>query len=234
MDKQVKKELSKRRDSTKAKLLQRYFKTNKGQYGEGDVFLGITVPKQREVAKKFYKEISLAGLQKLLRNKIHEYRLTALLMLVDKYKKASEKEQKQIVEFYLKNTNWINNWDLVDLSAVRILGSYLMDKPKNILYKLAHSQSLWERRIAVLSTFEFIRNQQYEDTLKIATILLHDKHDLIQKAVGWLLREVGKKHLQTELSFLNKHYKTMPRTTLRYAIERLTPKQRLFYLNKKF
>ncbi len=234
MDKQVKKELSKRRDPAKAKLLQRFFKTDKGQYGEGDVFLGITVPKQREVAKRFYKEISLADLQKLLRNEIHEYRLTALLMLVDKYKKASEKEQKQIVEFYLKNTRWINNWDLVDLSAVHILGSYLMDKPKNILYKLTRSQSLWERRIAVLSTFEFIRNQQYEDTLKIATILLHDKHDLIQKAVGWLLREVGKKHLQTELSFLDKHYKTMPRTTLRYAIEKLNPKQRLFYLNKKF
>ncbi len=234
MDKQVKKELSKRRDPVKAKLLQRYFKTGKGQYGEGDVFLGITVPKQREVAKRFYKKISLADLQKLLRNEIHEYRLTALLMLVDKYKKASEKEQKQIVEFYLKNTRWINNWDLVDLSAVRILGSYLMDKPKNILYKLTRSQSLWERRIAVLSTFEFIRNQQYEDTLKIATILIHDKHDLIQKAVGWLLREVGKKHLQTELSFLDKHYKNMPRTTLRYAIEKLSPKQRLFYLNKKF
>lgn len=232
MDKQVKNSLQKLANPKRAKLSAGYFKTGKGEYAEGDKFLGLTVPSQRHVAQKYYKEITLPQLQNLLDSKIHEYRLTAIMMLTLKYEHTNEANRNIFVEFYLKNTKNINNWDLIDLSSNKIVGNYLLHKPKDVLYKLAHSKSIWEKRIAMLATFEFIKNKKYDDALKIGTILLNDNHDLIQKAVGWMLREVGKRNLQIELKFLDKHYKTMPRTTLRYAIEKFDDKKRKFYLNK--
>jgi len=225
----IKQDLQNLQNPEKAKLLQRFFKTGKGEYGEGDIFLGITVPQQREISKK-YTDLSLKDLQELLNSKIHEYRLVALLILIIKYKKAESK--KEIFDFYLKNTKNINNWDLVDLSAPNIIGNYLVNKDKSILYKLAKSNHLWGKRIAILSTFEFIKRNQFEDTLKISEILLKDKYDLIHKAVGWGLREVGKRDQQTEEEFLKKFYKEMPRTMLRYAIEKFDENKRKYYLSK--
>jgi 3-methyladenine DNA glycosylase AlkD len=229
--KQIRNDLSKLKDSKKAKLLSGFFKTGKGQYGEGDNFLGIVVPKQRKVAKQ-YNHLGLNELQELLSSKIHEHRLTALFILVHKYKKADNKEKKKIVDFYLKNTKNINNWDLVDLSAPNILGDYLLENKGDILYKLAKSKHLWEKRISVLATFAFIRENDFKDALKIAEILLKDKHDLIHKAVGWMLREVGKRDLKKEKGFLETHYKGMPRTMLRYAIEKFSDKERKHFLTK--
>jgi len=229
---QIKKDLENLANPEKAKLLQRFFKTAKGEYGEGDIFLGIMVPQQRKVANK-HKDLTLNQLQQLLKSNIHEHRLTAIFILVHKYKKTNQKTKKQIFNFYLKNTNRINNWDLIDLSAPNIVGNYLLDKPKDILYKLARSKSLWEKRIAILSTFAFIANNEYKDTLKISEILLNDSHDLIHKGVGWMLREVGKRvSQQKEEQFLKKHYKNMPRTMLRYAIERFPENKRKFYMKK--
>ncbi|MDO8516687.1 MAG: DNA alkylation repair protein, partial [Nanoarchaeota archaeon] len=193
---ELKKELQDKANPEKAKILQGFFKTGKGQYGEGDIFLGIVVPEQRKTAKKFI-DLSLNDLQELLNSKIHEKRLVALIILVEKYKIAekqkSENEKKEIFDFYLKNTKNINNWDLVDLSSPNIIGNYLIDKNRDILYKLAKSEHLWEKRIAIISTFSFIREKQLQDSIKIAEILINDKHDLIHKAVGWMLREIGKK-----------------------------------------
>ncbi len=228
---QLEKDLLNLKNPEKAELLQRFFKTGKGQYGEGDIFLGITVPKQREIAKK-YPDLSLKELQKLLSSKIHEHRLISLIILTNKYKKADKKEKKEIFDFYLKNTSNINNWDLIDLSAPNIVGDYLFDKDRTILYKLAKSNNLWEKRISILSTAYFIRNNQFKDTLKIAEILLNDNHDLIHKAVGWMLREVGKKNQEIEEKFLRKHYKRMPRTMLRYSIEKFDENKRKHYLKK--
>jgi 3-methyladenine DNA glycosylase AlkD len=223
------KEINSNANKEKAKLLQRFFKTGKGDYGEGDVFLGIVVPIQRKIAKN-HINLSSSDLQELLNSKIHEHRLIALLILVDKFKKASEKEKKEIFDFYLKNTKNINNWDLVDLSSHCIVGGYLLDKDRKILHKLANSTHLWEKRIAIISTFAFIREKQFGDSIKIAEILLKDKHDLIHKAVGWMLREIGKKDAKTLEVFLKKHYRNMPRTMLRYAIEKLPEKVRKSYL----
>lgn len=208
-----------------------FFKTASGQYGEGDVFLGIKVPAQR-MAARGYENLSLADLQNLLNSKIHEHRLIALLILLSQYKKADSAGKKKIVNFYLRNAKNINNWDLVDLSCPNILGNYLLDKPRQILYKLAKSKNLWEKRIAIISTAAFIRNKEFSDTLQIAEILLNDKHDLIHKAVGWMLREVGKRDEAVLARFLYKHYKTMPRTMLRYAIEKLSEKKREYYLGR--
>jgi 3-methyladenine DNA glycosylase AlkD len=218
-------------DPEKAAILSRFFKTGKGQYGEGDVFLGIVVPKQRAVAKK-YSGLSLSDIHRLLSSKIHEHRLVALLILVDKYQKADQGGKEEIADFYLKHTKHINNWDLVDLSAPNIPGDYLLDKDRSVLYRLARSGNLWERRISVISTLAFIRNSDFGDTLGIAGILVKDDHDLIHKAVGWMLREVGKRDLRTEEDFLNRHYRRMPRTMLRYAIERFEEKKRRFFLGK--
>jgi 3-methyladenine DNA glycosylase AlkD len=227
----IKKDLQKCADKECAKLLSRYFKTGKGQYDEGDIFLGIKVGPQREISKK-YVNLALKELQDLLSSRIHEYRLVSLFILIDKYKKSDEKGKKEIVDFYLNNTGNINNWDLVDLSAGKILGKYLLEKDKLILYNLAKSDMLWERRIAIMATSEFIRDNNFEDTLKISEILLEDKHDLIHKAVGWMLREIGKRDLAVEEKFLKKHCKKMPRTMLRYAIEKFDEKKRMFYLGK--
>jgi 3-methyladenine DNA glycosylase AlkD len=226
----LKKDLKTRANPAKAKLLRGFFKTGKGQYGEGDIFWGIMVPIQREIAKK-YQDLSLKEIQKLLNSKIHEERLIALLILVLQFKKGSVWKQKVIFNFYLKNIRNINNWDLVDLTAPNIVGQFLMDRDRKIIYKLARSRNLWEKRIAILATFTFIKNNQAKDTLRIAEILLKDKHDLIHKAVGWMLREIGKRDLNAEEMFLKKHYKRMPRTMLRYAIEKFPEKKRRWYLN---
>ena len=228
---QLKKELKELSDPKQAEVLQRFFKTGKGEYGEGDIFLGVKVPGQRKVANKF-GELFLEDIEKLLNSKIHEHRMTALFILIRQYKKGSESEKNKVFNFYLKNTKNINNWDLVDISAPKVFGDYLLNKPRNILYKLAKSDNLWERRIAIISTFTFIRNNEFRDTLKIAEILLNDKHDLIHKAVGWMLREVGKRDQKTEEEFLQKYYLKMPRVMLRYAIERFEERKRKFYLGK--
>ena len=216
----------------KAKLLQRYFKTGKGEYGEGDIFLGITVPVSRQFARK-YKDLKFPEITKLLKSKFHEERLIALLVLVHNFNLKGEKNKKEIYEFYLNNTKHINNWDLVDLSAHEIIGQYLLAKNADILTKLARSENIWERRIAVISTFEFIRNNRLNESLMLAKILLQDEHELMHKAVGWMLREIGKKDLKTEIGFLDRHYRKMPRTMLRYAIERFPEKLRMSYLKGK-
>ncbi len=226
------KELEKLKDPQRAENSQWYCKTGKGEYGEEDVFLGVSLPLQRQTARK-YKDLALSDLQQLLDSKIHEHRQVALIILVAQFKKASEETKKRMVNFYLKNTKRINNWDLVDGSTPHILGEWLLGKDRSILYKLAKSDNLWERRISIMVTFAFIKNNQFEDTFKIAEILLSDKHDLIHKAVGWMLREVGKRDLAAEEKFLQKHYQQMPRTMLRYAIEKFPEKKRKFYLGKK-
>ena len=228
---EIKHDLQKLANPKKAKILSGFFKTGKGQYGEGDIFLGITVPEQRKIAKK-YTSLTLREIQELLSSDIHEHRLTALFVLIDKYKKSDSIGKKEIFEFYLNNTKKINNWDLIDLSAEKILGTYLLEKDKSILHTLAKSNNLWEKRIAILSTFQFIKNNKFEDTLKIAELLLDDNHDLIHKAVGWMLREIGKRNQAAEEQFLKKHCKEMPRTTLRYAIERFDENKRKLYLGK--
>jgi len=223
--------LKKNSNPEKAKILSGFFKTGKGEYGEGDIFFGITVPVQREIARDFF-DLEFREIQKMLDSEIHEKRLIALLILVDKFKKSDENERKEIFDFYLKNTRNINNWDLVDLSAPKIVGVFLTDKGREILYKLA-TGNLWEKRIAVISTFAFIRNNDFEDSLKLAEILLNDKHDLIHKAVGWMLREIGKKDEKELTDFLDKHCLKMPRMMLRYAIEKFDEKKRKSYLARK-
>jgi len=229
----VLKEILSKREKEKAKILTRFFKTGPGQYGEGDKFLGITVPVSRSIAKK-YGELSLLDISKLLESEYHEVRLVAILILVHQYKKSkNEIDKKKIVNFYLKNTKYINNWDLVDLSAHYTIGDYLFDKEIKILEKLAKSKNLWERRIAIISTFAFIYKGESERTFKIVNMLMSDKHDLIHKACGWMLREVGKRVSEKDLiSFLDLNTNRMPRTMLRYAIERLPENKRLYYLHK--
>lgn len=226
---QLQKEIRSKSNADKAKFLQRFFKTGKGQYAEGDIFLGIVVPESRKIAKK-YKNLSIADTVKLLTSKHHEERVIALFILTAHFKKADPLLQKKIVALYLKSTKYINNWDLVDLSAKEILGEYLTNKPKQILTQLAHSKSLWEKRIAMIATHAFIKKNQYSETLKIAKILLKDNHDLIHKAVGWMLREVGNRSLETEEKFLQDHLQKLPRTALRYAIEKFPETKRKKYL----
>jgi len=228
----LKRELKKHANPKRAEHDSRYFKTGPGEYGEGRISLGIETKIKRQLAKK-YSSLPLDEIRLLLRDRISDYKFLALVILHNKYKKADGDEKKRIVDFYLKNTREINNWDLVDISAHHILGNYLLDKDKGVLYKLARSKDLWEKRIAIISTFAFIRVGQFDDTLKIAEILLGDSHDLIHKAVGWMLREVGKKNQKIEEEFLRKHYKKMPRTMLRYAIERFDEDLRLGYLRGK-
>ena len=208
----------------------RFFKTGAGQYGEGDQFLGIRVPVLREFAKQ-HKGLSLSQIQKILRSQYHEERLLALIMLVSRFEKAIEQHRAEIYEMYLKNTKYINNWDLVDSSAYQIVGGYLMDKSRKILVQLSSSNNLWERRIAIMSTYRFIKNKDYGDTLTISEKLLYDKEDLIHKAVGWMLREIGNRDKGVEEAFLAKYYQTMPRTMLRYAIEKFDEDDRQLYLS---
>ncbi|EKD85754.1 MAG: DNA alkylation repair enzyme [uncultured bacterium] len=225
----LRKEIKNLTDKEKGAFLQRFFRTGPGEYGEGDIFVGLTVPQSRSLALK-YRDLSFLEILELLKSKIHEERLIALLILVYRFQKQPE-DQRKIYEFYLKHTKYINNWDLVDLSSHKIIGEYLLDKPKDILFKLARSESLWEKRISLISTFAFIRDGKLDISLELADILVNDKHDLIQKALGWMLREIGKKDLAAEEKFLRKHYRQMGRTALRYAIEKFPEEKRLKYLH---
>lgn len=226
----LKKELKRAANPEYAKILQKFFKTAKGEYGEGDIFFGIKTPIQRKIIRN-YQDILLDDLRKLLGDKIHDFRSAALLILTSQFKKGGERKRNEIFDLYLKSTRHINSWDLVDTSAPHIVGNFLIDKPRNILYELAKSKNLWEKRIAIVSTFAFIRNNDFTDTLKIAKILLNDSHDLIHKATGWMLREVGKSDLSSEEKFLRKYCHKMPRVSLRYAIEKFSKDKRKFYLN---
>jgi 3-methyladenine DNA glycosylase AlkD len=217
----------------KAKVLQRFFKTGPGEYGEGDVFIGVRVPELRRLVKE-YPDITINQVMQLLGSTVHEERFFALLMLVSEFSKGDETVKKRIYELYLQHTKFINSWDLVDGSAHQIVGAFLMDKSKDPIYHLAKSNSLWERRIAILSTFHFIKHNNYAEALKISKILLTDDQDLIHKAVGWMLREIGKRHILTEEIFLKKYYKRMPRTMLRYAIEKFPESKRKKYLRGDF
>ena len=238
----IKNDLSQYSNKERVKISKRYFKTGKGEYGEGDIFIGVTTPNIKKVIKS-YKNIPLKIINKLIKSKVHEERTTALAILVNQYQKSDSKKQKGVFNLYLKNTKYINNWDLVDISASKIVGKYLFDnqhctttfkgasfKGKELLVKLAGSENLWERRIAVISTYYFIQHNRYIETIEISKILLGDKHDLIHKAVGWMLREVGKRDLKTEIVFLDKYAKKMPRTCLRYAIEKFSEETRKKYL----
>jgi 3-methyladenine DNA glycosylase AlkD len=208
---------------------QRFFKTSKGEYGEGDQFLGIRVPVLREQAKKF-EDMPLKEVQKLLESPFHEERLCALFILVRKFNQDNSDVQTRIYTLYLSNTQSINNWDLVDSSAYHIVGPYLEHRNRDPLYKLAQSSCLWERRIAIMSTLHFIRNNQFDDALAISLQLLSDPEDLIHKAVGWMLREIGNRDLAIEKAFLREHYPQMPRTMLRYAVEKFPEQERRDYL----
>lgn len=218
-------------DPNNAKNLQRFFKTRKGEYGYGDKFLGISVPNLRNLAKAYCPVVTFNELGFLLASKLHEKRLLALLVL--QYNKSDLLQQKQIYDFYFANSKGINNWDLVDLSAPYIVGAYLLDKEKEFLHKLAAAKNLWQRRIAIVATLYFIRHGSCQETLRLTKKLLCDEEDLIHKAVGWALREVGKRDLNLLQDFLAKYYRLMPRTMLRYAIERLAPELRLAYLHGK-
>ena len=228
----IRNRLRKLADKNKAKVLQGFFRTGPGHYGEGDVFLGITVPVLRRLAKECLNT-SVSDATQLLQSAIHEERLVALLLIIGAYSKGDEILRKKIYTLYLKNTRYVNNWDLVDLSAPNIVGNYLEDKNRTQLYDLAKSRDLWKKRIAILATFYFIKQNDFTDTLQISEILLNDDHDLIHKAAGWMLREVGKRDLQAEEKFLRQHYKKMPRTMLRYAIERFPEAKRKKYLKGK-
>ncbi|MBT3395051.1 DNA alkylation repair protein [archaeon] len=227
--------LEKEANEEKAGIHSRFFKTGKGEYGEGSIFLGIPVPVLRNIAKK-YQNLSLKDLQILLDDKIHTYRFIAVIILVEEYKKSDRKKKKEIYEFYLKNSKNINNWDLVDVSAPHIVGEYLYNQSRTIakktLQQLAISENLWERRIAIVSTYHFIRQNRFGETIGVTQILLKDKHDLIHKACGWMLRELGKRDQEVLESFLDKYVDMMPRTMLRYSIERFEEEKRKYYLNK--
>ena len=217
----------------KAKILSGFFKTGKGEYGEGDIFLGLTVPQNRDIAKKYYNA-SFETFSELLRSPYHEFRASALFALVLRFKKIKEESsRREIVDFYLRHTRYINNWDLVDLSCSYILGEYLLHRSHDILLSLSNSSCMWEQRIAIVSTHAFIRNDRFDTTLMLAEKYLSHTHDLIHKATGWMLREVGKRNLDVLLTFLNTHAHKMPRTALRYAIEKLSPEERQSYLSIK-
>ncbi len=208
----------------------RFFKTGKGEYGYGDIFLGVRAPKIRLIAKK-HIDISIADMKTLIQSKYHEERLLGLIILVNKYSKNRDKKTRnQLYKIYVSSFKYINNWDLVDVTCPHVIGKHLMDKDRSILYAWAKTEDLWTKRIAIVSTHCFIRKNELQDTFKIAEILLHDTHDLIHKAVGWMLREAGKRDIEKEEDFLKKHYRTMPRTMLRYAIERFPEPKRQKYL----
>ena len=228
----IKDDLKELADIKKADILQGFFKTGKGEYGEGDIFLGLNSQQIKDTAEK-YKEMNLKEIKSLLASRIHEDRACALRILTYQYQRLKQKQQeKEIVDFYLANRQGINNWDLVDMSSYKIIGDFLIDKDKNILYELARG-NLWERRIAVVSCYAFIRHGDFKDILRISELLLDDKEDLIHKAVGWMLRETGKRDENTLINFLEKNYKKMPRTMLRYAIEKIDEEKRKGFLIKR-
>jgi len=229
---EAKRTLRKLADPKAAQFLAGFFKTGPGQYADGDKFLGIKVPITRDVAKNFI-EMPLSQLRILIRSEWHEERLMALVLLVNQFAKGNEEQRRAIYEFYLQHTRYINNWDLVDMSAPGIVGRYLMDHSRAILKKLTVSKMLWERRIAIVSTQYLIRKDQHADTLALSKMLLKDSEDLMHKAVGWMLREVGKRDRPTLVGFLNQHRLKMPRTALRYAIEHFSPAERARFLSSE-
>jgi 3-methyladenine DNA glycosylase AlkD len=216
-------------DSGIAEHSQRFFKTGVGEYGYGDKFLGIRVPVLRK-AVKLFQDTVIVEITKLLKSEYHEVRLFSLLLLVHQFSRAGEDKRERIYNLYLKHTKYINNWDLVDSSAHYIVGVWLNDKDRSVLYELVQSKQLWERRIAIMSTFYFIKNGQFNDTLKLSKILINDSEDLIQKAVGWMLREIGNRDIEVEEKYLKQYYKKMPRTMLRYSIEKFSKECRQAYL----
>ena len=228
----LKKKLKCLAEPKRAEVSLRFFQTQKGGYGEGDQFLGVTVPDQRKVAKQF-KSLKPPDLEKLLQSSIHEHRLTSLFIIVRQFERGNENQRKQLIALYKRNLRYVNNWDLVDSSAPYLLGVYLQDRSKSILYQYAKSPSLWRRRVGVLSTFGFIKQGEYKDSLAITKILLNDQHDLIHKASGWMLREIGKRDKDVLVNFLNKHCETMPRTMLRYAIEKFNDRERSYYMKQQ-
>jgi 3-methyladenine DNA glycosylase AlkD len=230
--KEISKRLKKLENKQQAAISRKFFKTGPGEYGEGDIFIGIRVPALRKLVKDYF-ELPIKEIQSLLKSPVHEERLLALLLMVRKASGRSDDIKKSIYELYLKNTRFVNNWDLVDASAEHVVGAYLRDKNKSVLYRLAESEDLWERRIAIMSTFHYVKHHDFLETLRISKILLFDRHDLIHKATGWMLREIGKRDLQTEENFLKTHYKKMPRTMLRYAIEKFPESKRQRYLKGK-
>ncbi len=229
--KEIQKELEQYIDPVKRDYLPKFFKTGKGQYGEGDKFLGVVVPNTRTVAKH-YKDVPFEVMAELLQSEWHECRLCALLMLVERFKKSDENEKKRVFDFYLSNTPRINNWDLVDLSAPGIVGEFLKDKSREVLYTLGNSRLLWEQRIAVVSTYTFIRNNDFIDILTLSERLLYHQHDLMHKAIGWMLREMGKRDKDLLVQFLEKYCKVMPRTMLRYAIEKFSDDERKEFMKR--
>ncbi len=224
-------ELARVADPEKAAFYPRFFKTGPGEYAEGDVFLGVTVPEQRRIARR-HKALPLEQVGELLRSKVHEHRFTGFVILVEQFERADEAGRQRLFSFCREHLASLNNWDLVDTVAPRLLGAYLLEHPEleSLLYELARSAVLWERRIAIMATQAFIRAGDFETTLKLAELLLHDEHDLIHKAVGWMLREVGNRDLGREESFLDRHAREMPRTMLRYAIEKFPKAKREHYL----
>ena len=227
--KQLRKKLKSKASPQKAKVLGSFFKTGRGEYGEGDVFIGVTVPVLRKLAKD-YQALSMKEIQALHQSQIHEERMLALLILMLQYQKEKANNRKKIFNYYLKNTRYINNWDLVDVSAPHVVGHFLYARNRRVLHRMARTTDLWKKRIAIVATFHFIRKNEFQETLKIAKILLQDNHDLIHKAVGWMLREVGKRNRHALENFLEKQAHRMPRTTLRYAIERFDEQKRKYYL----
>lgn len=228
----VRRRLQKLGSKEKARIAQRFFKTGPGEYGEGDVFLGVRVPELRGLAKEF-QDLAPKEIRSLLRSEIHEERALALLILVRRYSVGDEREQERIYKLYMSHLHFINNWDLVDLSAEHVVGAHLRKRSKKPLYELVRSANLWERRVSILATFHYIRGNEFSETLKIAKMLLLDEEDLIHKAVGWMLREVGKRDLAAEERFLKTNHRKMPRTMLRYAIERFPEPKRQRYLKGK-
>lgn len=229
---EIRQRLQQLADPAKAAILQRFFKTAPGQYGAGDIFLGIKAPVLKALVKE-YQNISVAEAEELLHSEIHEERALALQFWVRLYTQKNPDHKELIYQRYLANTDWINNWDLVDVTAPHIVGHYLFQRERKILFRLAKSGSLWERRISIIATQYFIRQHDFADTLKIAALLVNDQADLIHKAVGWMLREVGARDLPPEEEFLEKYYQQMPRTMLRYAIEKFPEVKRKFWLNRK-
>ncbi len=228
---QVKTELQGLADPLHQQAMQRFFQTGKGQYGEGDVFLGIKVPEQRKVARR-HRSAPLREVRRLLRSRTHEHRLVALLILVEQFQRGGESAREEIFQCCADNLRHIDNWDLVDLAAPKIVGAHLLDRPRDLLVRLARSDHLWSRRVAIMATLAFIRHGQFDDTLALARVLLHDRHDLIHKAVGWMLREVGKRDLAAAEAFLDAHHRDMPRTMLRYALEKFDADRKAWYMRK--
>lgn len=229
---QISAALSDKANSEKASFFPRFFKSMPGGYGEGDQFLGVNVPELRKLAKSVFVDISFGEIAELLQNRYHEIRLTAIFILVYRYQKLkTEVEKGKLVDFYFAHLDFVNNWDLVDSSSHHILGNYYLDKDKSIFYELADSGHLWRQRVAMISCMYWIKRGDFEDALALAEKLVHHSHDLIHKAVGWMLREIGNKDMEVEMKFLKKHYTTMPRTALRYAIEKFEPELRKQLLN---